>query len=208
MSEDKAAGGDVGGSGGGTNKIVLIASLVNMVATVGVVAVLMLSHQKEASQPTVDDIVKGQAKGGHGGEGGHSDAKAEHGGGEHGGGEHGGGEHGGGGKPEEAVTDAGKINALDPFTVNLTTGIGTTPRYVRMNVSVELEQGVPDKEFDIKLPRVRDTIINLLNSKKALELNTVEGREQLKEEIKKSLNVFMMQSKVKGIYFTNFAISN
>ena len=203
MSEEKAAGGDLGGSGGGTSKIVLIASLVNMVATVGVVAVLMLSNQREKSQPTVDDIVKGQAKGGHGGEGGHGDAKAEH-----GGGEHGGSEHGGGWAPAEAVTDAGKINALDPFTVNLTTGIGTTPRYVRMNVSVELEQGVPDKEFDIKLPRVRDTIINLLNSKKALELNTVEGREQLKEEIKKSLNVFMMQSKVKGIYFTNFAISN
>src|SRR4051794_29914373 len=105
MAEDKAA--DHGGAqSGGTSKIVLIASLVNMVATVGIVGVLAISYQKERSQPTMDDIVKGQAKG-HGGGGGHGDAKAEAGG--HGGGHGGGGEHGGGGAPEESVSDAGKI---------------------------------------------------------------------------------------------------
>src|SRR4051812_22511256 len=126
MSEEAAAptpSSEPSSSGGGSGKLVLIASLVNMVATLGIVVVLVMANQKDKSQPTVDDIVKGQAKG-HGG-GGHGDAKAEHGGGEghgaeaHGGGEHGGGhgEHGGGGAPEEAVTDAGKIIPLDPFTV-------------------------------------------------------------------------------------------
>ena len=190
-------------SPGGTSKLVMIASLVNMVATIGIVVVLVLAYQKEKAKPTVDDIVSGQAKGGHGAkaEGGHGDAKGEHGGG------HGGG-HGEGAAEENAVGDSGKIIPLEPFTVNLSTGLGTNPRYVRMNVSVELEQGVPDKEFEIKLPRVRDTIINLLNSKKANEVNAVEGREQLKDEIKRSINGFLLQSKVKGVYFTNFAISN
>ncbi|MBI3542104.1 MAG: flagellar basal body-associated FliL family protein [Deltaproteobacteria bacterium] len=206
MAEDKASG-EVSASGG-TSKVVLIASLVNMVATIGIVGVLLVSHQKEKSAPTVDDIVKGQAKGG----GGHGDASAEHGGGgehggEHGGGHGGGGEHGGS-SSSGGASDAGKMLALEPFTVNLTTGAGTSPRYVRMNVSLELEQGVPEKEFDVKQPRVRDTIINLLNSKKATELNAVEGREQLKDDIKRSINAFMLQSKVKGVYFTNFAISN
>lgn len=204
MSEEKSeAGGSPGG--GGTSKIVMIASLVNMVATIGIVAVLLLAHQKEKSQPTVDDIVKGQAKSHGGGEGGHEDAKAAHGeGGEHGGG----GEHGAGGAEEAPLSDAGKMLPLDVFTVNLTTGVGTSPRYVKMNVSIELEQGTSDKEFEVRLPRVRDTIINLLNAKKAGELNSVEGREQLKDEIKHSINAFMLQSKVKGVYFTNFAISN
>jgi flagellar FliL protein len=144
----------------------------------------------------VEDIVAGHAKGKS-----HEAAKSE---GGHGDAKHGEAAAGG----SEPVTDSGKILPLEPFTVNLSTGIGTNPRYVRMNVSVELEQGVPDKEFDVKLPRVRDTIINLLNSKKATEINATDGREQLKDEIKRAINGFMVQSKVKGVYFTNFAISN
>lgn len=189
------------GGGGGTSKIVVIASLVNMVATVGIVAVLFLAHQKEKSKPTVEDIVSGQASssgaGAHGSGSGQGADKAE-----------GAGDGGQGDKAAVAVNDSGKIIPLEPFTVNLTTGIGTQPRYVRMNISVELEQGATEKEFDIKLPRVRDTIINLLNSKKVAEINAVEGREQLKDEIRRSVNTFMLQSKVKGVYFTNFAVSN
>ncbi len=182
----------------GGSKVVMIVALVNMLATLGVIAVLFLSFQKEKSNPKVEDITT--AEGGHGEakkEGGHGEAAAEHGGG-----------HGGGEKSEAHVSDAGKILPLDPFTVNLSSGVGTNPRYVRMNISVELEQGVADQEFNIKLPRVRDTIINLLNAKKATELNSPDGREQLKDEIKRSVNGFMLQSKVKGVYFTNFAISN
>lgn len=204
MAEEKeaAAVDTSSGGGGGTSKIVVIASLVNMVATVGIVAVLFLAHQKEASKPTVEDIVRGEV--GHGAGAGAKPAEGGH--GASGGGDaHGSGSgHG----DKAALNDSGKIIPLEPFTVNLTTGIGTQPRYVRMNISVELEQGVTEKEFDIKLPRVRDTIINLLNSKKVGEINAVEGREQLKEEIRRSVNSFMLQSKVKGVYFTNFAVSN
>jgi flagellar FliL protein len=205
MADENSAvaggGAEAGPASGGSSKLVMIASMVNMVATLGIVGVLFLSYQKEKSKPTVEDIVSGQAKGGHGdAKGGHGEAKGEHGAAK--------GEHGEKGAAEAVVSDAGKIMPLDPFTVNLSTGIGTSPRYVRMNVSVELEQGVTEKEFEVKLPRVRDTIINLLNSKKAGEINAPEGREQLKDEIKRAVNTFMQTSKVKGVYFTNFAISN
>jgi flagellar FliL protein len=213
MSEDNheaaggGGGGDLSGGSGGTSKIVVIASLVNLVATIGVIAVLFLSYQKEKSQPSVEDIVAGQAKSdkGHGGGGSHA---ASGGGGEHGGGGGHGGGHGGAGAASEPVTDAGKIVPLDPFTVNLSTGSGSAPRYVRMNVSMELEQGAPEKEFEVKLPRVRDTIISLLNSKKPQDMTAPEGREQLKEDIKRTVNSYMLESKVKGVYFTNFAVSN
>lgn len=189
----------------GGSKLVMIVSLVNMIATLGVIAVLFLSFQKEKAKPTVEDMVTAEGHGGEAKKGeGHGEAKGEGHGGE--GGE--GGEGHGEAKGAVHVSDAGKILPLDPFTVNLSSGVGTNPRYVRMNISVELEQGAPDQEFSIKLPRVRDTIINLLNSKKATELNAPDGREQLKEEIKRSVNGYMLQSKVKSVYFTNFAISN
>lgn len=176
----------------GGSKLVMIVSLVNLVATLGIIGVLFLSFQKEKSKPTVEDMVV--ADGAKQSTAAGADTKKE----------------GGHAAPAsaDAVTDAGKIVQLEPFTVNLSSGIGTSPRYVRMNVSVELEQGASDAEFNIKLPRVRDTVINLLNSKKATELNAPDGREQLKAEIKRSVNGFMLQSKIKGVYFTNFAISN
>jgi flagellar basal body-associated protein FliL len=173
----------------------VIASVVNTLATAGIIVVLVLAHQREKSRPTVDDIVSGQARSHAVAKGGHGDAKDGHGG------------EGAGGE-QETVTDAGKIVPLEPFTVNLSTGLGTNPRFVGLNVAIELEPGVNDKEFDIKLPHVRDTIINLLNSKKAIEVNSVDGREQLKEEIRRSVNGFLLVSKVKAIYFTNFRISN
>lgn len=196
--EQGTAAGKSESGGRGTSKIVLIASFVNLAATIAIVAVLVIWFQRERARPSVEDIVSGQVKKSHGdakASGGRGEAKSGHG-------------EGASAEGESTVTDSGKIIPLEPFTVNLASGIATFPRYVRINVSIELEPGVPDKEFEIKLPRVRDTIINLLNSKKASDINTVEGRERLKEEIKKSINGFMLQSKVKGVYFTNFAISN
>lgn len=208
--KDSAAEGAAAGAApaAGGSKLVMIVSLVNLVATLGIVGILFMSFQKESAKTSVEDIVAGQVKegahgggqaGGHGGAkaaGGHGDAKAE--------GGHGGGEKG----KAQVEVDAGKIIALEPFTVNLASGAGAVPRYVRMNVSVELEKDATDDEFKIKTPRVRDTIISLLNSRKATDISTPEGRELLKEDIKRAINGYMQTSKVKGVYFTNFAISN
>ncbi|MBI2604939.1 MAG: flagellar basal body-associated FliL family protein [Deltaproteobacteria bacterium] len=166
-------------SGGG--KLVMVSTLVNMVATIGIVVMLVLAHRKEASSPSVEDIAAGKP------------AKS-----------HGGGE----GAKEESLVDSGKIIPLDQFTVNLSSGTGTMPRYIRINISVELEQNAPEEEFKIKTPRVRDTVISLLNSKKPGDISAVEGREALKDELKRAINGYMTQSKVKSIYFTNFGISN
>lgn len=202
-AEEKAESGQAAPAAGGTNKLVVISSLVNMLATGGMVAVLFMSYSKEKAKPTVEDIVAGQAekKSGHGE--GHGEGEKKE--GVHGEG-HGEVKEGGEGKAE--LNDVGKIVPLETFTVNLSSSAGTNPRYIRMNVAVELEQGGQDKEFELKMPRVRDTIINLLNSKKAQEINAPDGRLQLKEEIKKTVNSFLIQVKVKDIYFTNFAINN
>lgn len=216
MSEENQASG----GGGGLAKLVPLLLILNTVAVLAMVGVLFLSFQKEKSQPKVEDMAAAShggehgeaAEGGHGDAGGHGAPAEEHGGG---GGEHGGGgdAHGGGGhgapaaKKELDLPDTGKIISLDPFTVNLSNGAGLNPRYVRMNISIELEKGASDQEFTIKTPKVRDTVINILNSKKTSDINASEGREQLKEEMKKAINSFMTQSKVKGVYFTNFAIS-
>lgn len=190
-------------SGGGGNKIVLILTLVNLIACIGIGAVLFISHKKQNAQPQVTDI---QATG----EGAHEDAHgatkddghgvpAEAGHGEAAAGGHGGAE-------KKAVTDSRTI-PLEQFTVNLATPGGTAQKFVRVNISLELQAEESEKEIQAKMPQVRNAIIDLFNAKRSNDLASAEQREYLKEEIRNALNSFMTSGKVKSVYFTNFAVT-
>ena len=63
-------------------------------------------------------------------------------------------------------------------------------------------------EITQKMAPVRNAIIDLFNSKRPSDLQTGEGRNFLKEEIRNALNSFLVTGKVKGVFFSNFAVSN
>ncbi len=184
-------------SGGG--KLVIILSVVNLLATIGMLTVLFLSFKKEKERTAVEDIAiqtehEDKKEGGHG-EGGHGE------GGE--GGEHGGA---GGGKAQVSKSNE-RMVALDQFTVNLSTPGSNSPKFVRVNISLEVPNDDTEGEVSQKNPQIRNAIIDLFNSKKPSDLSTVDGREYLKEEIKSSLNSFLISGKVKGVFFTSFSLS-
>ena len=66
----------------------------------------------------------------------------------------------------------------------------------------------PQEDFKVKAPKIRDAIINILNSKKPSDVASTEGREALKNEVIKVSNSLLAKGKVKSIFFTNFVISN
>ena len=191
---EPASAGDTGGGGGGSSKLVLILTAVNVLVTLGMVGILFVSLQKEKSRSSIDDIAVGAQGDGHG------DAKKDG---------HGGDGHGGEGKKEEKRTaDLGKMLTLEQFTVNLTTPGSVTPRFVRVNVSLELQTAETETEVAGKMPQVRNVIIDLFNSKRPADLQSAEGRDYLKEEIRNAINGFLVSGKVKGVFFTNFALSS
>lgn len=209
MSEEKApaaaAPAPAPSEGGGGNKLVLILTLVNVLVTAGIVGVLVMSFQKQKTSTGIQDI--NAEAGAHGGD--EKAAGGEHGGG--GGGGHGGGgggEHGAGGGKSKSHLVAGKMITLEQFTVNLATVGTVNPKFARVNISVEVPNDDAESEVNQKMPQVRNTIIDLFNSKKPADLATPEGRNFLKDEIKQSLNSFMKTGKVSGVYFTNFALSS
>jgi flagellar FliL protein len=169
-----------------------------------VVALMVVSYQKEKARTSVEDIaVEGE---GHGGGGEHAAAGGH--GGEHGGGEHGGGHGEGGGKKSGGLpSDTGKIIPQEGFQVNLATAAGSQPRYLKMNMSFEMEQGQDEDELKVKTPKVRDAVINILNSKKAADISSPEGRDLLKEQVKQAANGYLKDTKIKNVYFSNFVIS-
>jgi len=225
MSDEKKTPAAEGGSsgGGGGNKLVLILTAVNTLVAVGMIAVLLTSLQKEKKTQRIEDIVTedagghGEAAGGHGAPAGGHGAPAPAGGhgapapaGGHGApaGGHGApaGGHGGASAPKK-LTDFGTIVTLDQFTVNLTTPGSTTPKYVRVNISLELTTADAQAEITQRMPQVRNAIIDLFNSKRPSDMVSEEGRQYIKDEIKSALNGFMVTGKVKGVFFTNFALS-
>lgn len=192
-----------GGGNSGSSKLVLILTAVNLVAVIGMGAVLFISFKNTKAPASVEDISEEEETAGHaaadshGGGGGHG-APAKSGG-------HGGGH--GAAAEKKALSHAGAVMSLEQFTVNLSTPGTNHPVFVRVNISVEVQSGDTEQEISQRMPQVRNAIIDLFNSKRASDLATVEGRELLKEEIKNAINHFLVTGKIKGVFFTNFTVT-
>ena len=190
------------GGGGGASKLVLILTALNLAISSGVIALVWLNFKKQQTPPGIEDIQvhgaeskeaksEGKAEGkGEGKAEGKGEGKAE-----------------GGGEPIP-TQEFGKMVALDQFTVNLINSGSVSPKYIRVNLSVEIPSDDTEEEISQKMPRVRNSIIDLLNSKRPQDLSSRQGRDYLKEEIRNTLNSFLVTGKVKGVYITSIAVTS
>jgi flagellar FliL protein len=100
-----------------------------------------------------------------------------------------------------------KIN-LDKLIINLSTPEVFSQRFVQVNISIEVYVYESIEEINSKIPKIRNLIIDLFNSKKPSEVSHPEGREFIKEDIKNNINTFLINGKIKEVYFTSFFLSN
>ena len=187
-----------GGAPAGGSKLVLILTGVNVLVSVGMVAILLISFQRDAKKPKVEDISAHEAPAAdaHGKPGEHGALAKD---------AHGNPTKAGAGKKG---SEFGKMVTLDQFTVNLSTPGSSSAKFVRVNVSLEVPNDDSENEVTAKMPQIRNVIIDLFNSKRAADLATADGRDYLKEEIKNAMNGFLIHGKVRGVFFTNFALSS
>ena len=100
----------------------------------------------------------------------------------------------------------GILFALDRFTANLAQGDGPR-RFVRLNLVLKFSKDSKEEEFKVRKPQIRDTIINILNSKRPEDLLKVEGKNYLKEEIKSTINSFLLDGHVMDVFYIGFQIN-
>ncbi len=107
--------------------------------------------------------------------------------------------------PEQTVVqeEEGFIFQLDPFIVNLFDEKGV--RYLKVRLDVEVWDLTEDQIMK-KTPKIRDSLIVLLSSKKYDEIGTLEGKARLREEILFRLNRILGEGKAKEVYFTDFVV--
>jgi flagellar FliL protein len=91
---------------------------------------------------------------------------------------------------------------LKPFLVNLADK--ESRRYLKLKVELEVDGEGNAKELEKFTPNIRDALILLLSSKTYLEISSLEGKQQLKEEIKKKVAALPAGKKVSNVFFTEF----
>ena len=76
-----------------------------------------------------------------------------------------------------------------------------------MDAVLKFDSNHNKKEFEARMPQIRDVIISLLNSKRPRDLLDQNGKKFLKEEIKSSINNFIINGNVLDVYYVGFQIN-
>jgi flagellar FliL protein len=202
MAEEKNDKDEAVAAPSGKNPLLVILVLVNTIAVGAIGFFQFQNHKKLTSVTTAADVMKQDLEGAgdHAAEGGHGEAKKAEGG-------HGGGHGGAEAKGEvEGVKADGLIYPLDPFTANLAQGDGPR-RFIRISLVLKFSKETKKEEVDARKPQISDTIISMLNAKKPEELLKKEGKEYLKEEVKTSINNFLVDGQITDVYYVGFQIN-
>lgn len=97
---------------------------------------------------------------------------------------------------------------IEPITANLARPDGPQ-RFINLSIVlvVETTQKKPLEEILNKLPTFRDDIIAILNTLSPHDVLKLEGREVLKNKLKKHINQNLKRDEVKQLLFTAFKVS-
>jgi flagellar FliL protein len=103
------------------------------------------------------------------------------------------------GKADEFI---GKMIPMETFYVNLAGNRGN--RLLKVNMELEVESEKVIEEIEKRKPQIRDIIIIILSSKTFKDLESRQGKEGLRDEIKDAVNSFLTKGKIKHVHFTEF----
>ena len=181
MAEQKAAAESPAAApapaAGGQQKplLFIILAVVNMIVVAVVGFMLYAGKKKEAAQPTVDQVIGGEKE------------TSEH-------------------EAHEKKDFVGKVVPMETFIVNLAGSKGR--RVAKVNMELELKEsegeGKIAGEIEQRKAQIRDIIIIILSSKTYEEVSSREGKDNLRSEIKDTINSFITTGKISNVFFTEF----
>lgn len=96
------------------------------------------------------------------------------------------------------------VFSLKPFVVNLADSKGR--RYLKVTMKLELSSDDLLEEVKKRQPQIRDVILTLLSSKTSDEVESMEGKFLLRQEIIKRVNTFLVTGKITKIYLEEFVV--
>ncbi len=157
-------------SSGQKPTLFILLAIINMLVVVGVGVMVYLGKKKEAAQPGIDDVIKGE-----------KEAQV---------------------KEKEESDFIGKLVPLETFLVNVAGSRGR--KLLKINMELEVNGDEVQAEIEKLKPKIRDIIIITLSSKTYAEISTRDGKENMRDEIRDQVNLFLTKGEIKKVYFTEF----
>jgi flagellar FliL protein len=105
---------------------------------------------------------------------------------------------------DNANPDMGPIYPMETFIVNLLDPNGR--RYLKIQIQLEMDNAVLAQEINKRMPQFKDAIISLLSSKTIPDINSVEGKMQLRAELIVLFNQYLKSGKITNVFFMDFII--
>ncbi|MEI6205704.1 MAG: flagellar basal body-associated FliL family protein [Desulfuromonadales bacterium] len=193
MAKEAQAPAEAVAEGGSKKKLIIIIGAAVAVAVIlGIVAFMMLGKGDKKTKKEGDaapaESAAAPAAGGHG-----APAAAPAAGG-----------HGGGTSAAAAGGPSANIFQLEPFIVNIYDG--QELRYLKVKVELEMVGPAIKGEIEAKLAPIRDAVLVLLSAKTLQDIQDVQGKNALKDEILAAVNKHIPPGKIAKVYFTDFVV--
>jgi len=114
------------------------------------------------------------------------------------------------GKKENAKTikteNVSIVCPLNSFVVNLLDKQGVGKRYLKVTMQVEVGKEEEKLLIENHNAQIRDTILLLLSSQSLREINTMEGKLELKQALLSRMGQILGDGVVRRVYFTEFVV--
>ncbi|WP_319548134.1 flagellar basal body-associated FliL family protein [Desulfogranum marinum] len=107
-------------------------------------------------------------------------------------------------QPEVDDAEIGPMINIEEFIVNIISE--DTAHYVKASLTLELTNEKVLEEATKRMPQIRDAVLLLIGNKTFEELQDLQGKKQVKAELKNRINTFLKTGKVKSIYMTDFVV--
>jgi len=95
---------------------------------------------------------------------------------------------------------------LNSFVVNLLDKQGVGKRYLKVTMQLEVAKEEDKLIVENHNPQIRDTVLLLLSSQSLKEINSMEGKLELKQALLSRMNQILGDGIVRRIYFTEFVV--
>lgn len=96
--------------------------------------------------------------------------------------------------------EVGPVFETEEYTVNIA---NTLNHFIKAKFALELDSEEAIEEVGKKLPIIQDAIIMVLSGQELQNLNTVEGKEELKKTVLKAVNDILEDGEAIKIYYKN-----
>lgn len=94
------------------------------------------------------------------------------------------------------------VMPLETFIVNLAGSKGR--RIFKVDVELEVNDKKVVDEIEQRKAQIRDIIIIILSGRTYDQISGKDGKNQLRDEIKDTVNAFLTKGKITSVFFTNF----